>query len=172
MEYFLREITANDMHEVNKWRNDREIVEGLGAPFRYINDDVDHSWYESYLQGRANNVRLAVVDSTSDNIIGIVSLTSINWLLRSGEFSIQIGNKLCQGQGAGKYASKSLLKHAFLDLGLNRVYLSVLAENTAAYNMYKSIGFVEEGVLRHAAYKNGCYKNMIYMSMLASEFKE
>ncbi|MEG0937455.1 MAG: GNAT family protein [Comamonas sp.] len=170
MKYHLREIEKKDIPSINEWRNNREIINYLGAPFRYINKDVDEAWYSSYINNRNSSVRLAIVEDHSDGIIGAVYLTSIDWVNRSAEFSIWIGAIDYQSKGVGKFASHHMLSHAFNDIGMQRIHLTVLSDNTRARNLYKNVGFKEEGVLRKVILKNGIYKDMILMSILAQEF--
>ena len=47
MNYFLRELCRDDIEEINAWRNNREIVSNLGAPFRFINKNIDDAWFDS-----------------------------------------------------------------------------------------------------------------------------
>lgn len=172
MSYRLREIEKKDLFIINQWRNDRDLIDFLGAPFRFINKDTDDCWYAAYLDDRKSSVRLALVEEDSDSIVGAVYLTSIDWLNRSAEFSIWIGSKDHQNKGLGKYASLQMLSHAFNDLGLQRIYLKVLKRNSRARELYKNIGFVEEGILRKVVFKNGFYEDMMLMSILAEEYKE
>lgn len=171
MKYFLREISRGDIFAINQWRNDPAVINELGAPFRFINQEVDDSWYASYLGARNNNVRLAIACRDDNKIVGAVYLTGIDWLARSAEFSIWIGDQHHQGNGAGKMAAQGMLKHAFVDLGLNRIYLTVLESNGRARSLYARVGFSTEGVLREAVFKCGKFSNLIQMSILASEFK-
>lgn len=171
MNYRLREIEKKDIPIINGWRNKKDLIDFLGAPFRYINEDVDNNWYASYLSNRNSCVRLAIEESSSNVIVGAVYLTSIDWLNRSAEFSIWIGLSEHQNKGVGKFATHKILDHAFKDLGLHRIYLTVLERNARARKLYKSVGFSEEGVLRQAVFKNGCYENMVSMSILMNEFK-
>ena len=39
--FHLRELERKDLPTINKWRNNPELIALLGAPFRYINLDVD-----------------------------------------------------------------------------------------------------------------------------------
>ena len=41
--YKLRELERKDLIIINSWRNDYELIEQLGAPFRYINLEVDQN---------------------------------------------------------------------------------------------------------------------------------
>ena len=172
MPYYLREVSKDDIPEINKWRNDREIIQNLGAPFRFINKETDESWLASYNGSRQNAVRLAIVDSEKSVLVGAVYLTSIDWIARSGEFSIFIGRKDYQSRGVGKFATINMLSHAFYDLGLNRLYLTVLPTNERARRLYRSVGFFEEGLHRQSVYKNGNFHDMIQMGILASEFPD
>lgn len=63
-----------------------------------------------------------------------------------------------------------MLRHAFSDLGLNRVELTVLESNSRARSIYEKEGFTLEGTLRAAAWKNGRHEDMHVMSILRDEW--
>lgn len=128
----LRELERKDLQEINKWRNNPELIELLGAPFRYINLDVDVKWFESYMNNRGNAVRCAITELNKDDILGLVSLVSINYMNQSAEFHIMIGDKANQGRGIGTFAVKEMLNHAFNNMNLQRVELTVLEDNERA----------------------------------------
>lgn len=172
MNIALRELGRQDLAEINKWRNDHEVIDLLGNNFLYIAKEVDEKWYDSYLQTRDQNKRLAIVDKDTNIIIGTIQLTGIHAVNRTAEYSIMIGNKAYWGRGAGLTASIEILKHGFCDLNLNRIYLTVLAGNERAIKLYKKIGFTEEGLQREAIYKSGKFHDLIQMSILKKEFKQ
>ncbi len=60
---------------------------------------------------------------------------------------------------------------AFDDLNLNRVWLSVDADNGRAIACYRKCGFVEEGRLRQDRYRDGQYRDTIVMGVLRDEFE-
>jgi len=171
MTIYLREIQRSDINEINRWRNDKSLVDYLGAPFRFINKEVDDKWFDSYLSNRSNNIRLAICETDSNNLLGVVYLLQIDWLNSSCEYAIQIGEMSSQGRGVGCQATIKILEHAFSDLNLNRVHLTVLASNEKAIGLYNKIGFVEEGKLRKAVFKNGRYVDLIQMAILSDEYK-
>jgi diamine N-acetyltransferase len=168
--YLLRELDAADIAEMNRWRNDPSVVALLGAPFRYVGMAVDRAWFDQYLANRSTAVRLAILEGATKQIVGAAYLTGIDWVARSGEFSIWIGVEAHRGKGAGQTASRTLLRHAFLDLNLHRVHLTVLEDNLAAQSLYRKLGFVQEGRLRGAAFKNGRFVDLIQMAMLSVEY--
>lgn len=75
--YKLRELERKDIKEINKWRNDPELISFLGAPFRYINEEIDMLWFDNYMKNRHIFVRLAIVGD-DDKILGLASLTNID----------------------------------------------------------------------------------------------
>lgn len=168
--YKLRELDKRDLATVNKWRNDKELIDHLGAPFRYINQIVDERWFDNYMNNRNTCVRCAIVTEESDDIIGLVSLIKIDQMNQSAEFHIMIGNKENRGKGAGIFAVKEMLTHAFLNLNLQRIELTVNEDNTSAINLYEKVGFVREGLKRKARFKNGIYLNVYLYSMLRDDF--
>lgn len=168
--YRLRELYRKDIPEINNWRNDADLIENLGAPFRYINLDVDINWYEVYMNHRDAAVRCVIVDQATDQILGLVSLTSINYINRSADFHIMIGKQEYRNKGVGTFAVCEMLSHAFYNMNLHRVELTVLENNIPARHLYEKCGFVKEGIKRLSAFKNGEYVNMFCYSILREEF--
>ncbi len=169
--YILRELRRSDLPTVNAWRADKELIDRLGATFRYINEEVDERWFNAYMEHRSNTVRCAIVEADKpDTILGLVSLCDIDQLSRSCQFHIMIGDKKQRGKGMGSFALNEMLRHAFADLNLNRVELYVLPDNEPALALYRKCGFQQEGLLRQYAFKNGRYRDTIVMSVLREEW--
>jgi RimJ/RimL family protein N-acetyltransferase len=168
--YRLRELERKDLDVINKWRNDSELIAFLGAPFRYINLDVDMKWFETYMNNRNNAVRCAVTEDISDEILGLVSLVSINYINQSAEFHLMIGERKNQGKGMGTFAVQAMLNHAFNNMNLQRVELLVLADNRRAIHLYEKCGFKYEGRKRKSNYKNGKFVDTLMYSVLKSEY--
>lgn len=169
--YRLRELERKDLDEINRWRNDPTVISYLGAPFRYINKEVDEKWFDSYMANRGNTVRCVITDDT-DLCLGLVSLTNINYQNRTAEFHIQIGDSKQQGKGMGSFAVAEMLNHAFYNMNLHRVELGVLADNSRAIHLYEKCGFVKEGCKRSAIFKNGGYTDLLLYAILREEKSE
>ena len=170
MALILRELKRADLPVLNRWRNDRAVTDQLGGAQRIVGAEVDELWFDHYLKSRQNNVRLAVCDAASDEPAGVVYLLGIDWVARSAEFAIQIGAADRRGTGIGTWATAEMLRHGFRDLNLHRIHLTVLDSNQAATRLYRKTGFVEEGRLRQAVFKNGRYADLLVMAILAHEY--
>ena len=167
--YFLRELERKDVSQINKWRNNPELISFLGAPFRYINEQVDNEWFDAYMRQRNTCVRCAIVDE-NDYLFGTVSLVNINSTNQSATFNIMIGDLNNCSKGIGTFAVKEMLKHAFLNMNLHRVELTVLPSNKRAQAVYEKCGFIYEGTKRKCVYKNGKFEDMMIYSVLKEDY--
>jgi RimJ/RimL family protein N-acetyltransferase len=75
--YRLRELEREDVQIINSWRSSKELIDYLGAPFRYINKEVDYQWFDNYILNRDTKIRCSIINER-DEIIGLVSLTNID----------------------------------------------------------------------------------------------
>lgn len=171
-EVFLREIAGDDVVVINSWRSDKGLIDKLGAGFRYIDKSVDIDWLDTYFNNRSSNVRLAICEKSTRKLVGAVYLVGIDWINRNCEFAIMIGDSDFRGQGVGGFATKQVLEHAFEDLNLHRITLTVLESNKKAIGLYSKAGFKSEGVFKDAVYKSGAYHNMVTMALLKSDFNK
>ena len=55
---------------------------------------------------------------------------------------------------------------------LNKISLEVLATNTIQHNLYKTLGFFQEGIKRQEILKKSEFVDSILMSILKSEWKK
>jgi len=169
----LRELEHKDISVINGWRNDPELISYLGAPFRYINQEVDEKWYKNYMENRKEAVRCAIIDTDtkSDIIIGLISLTDISYLNQSAQLHIMIGESRYRGKGFGKFALNKMLYHGFYNMNLQRIELMVLEDNVRAQALYEKMGFRQEGRKRRSCYKKGKFVDVLIYSILKEEYK-
>jgi N-acetyltransferase len=90
--------------------------------------------------------------------------------------SVQLGytwyGSAFQGTGLNKNCKLLLLQFAFEEIGLERVEFRAANENERSKAAMRSIGCVEEGVLRsHMATYTGIRRNSIILSILKNEWK-
>ena len=74
------------------------------------------------------------------------------------------------GRGLGRAAMTLVLDHAFGTMGLHRVGLRVLATNVRAIELYRGLGFREEGREREAAATAWGRVDDVIMGLLAWEW--
>ena len=75
------------------------------------------------------------------------------------------------GRGLGRRVLEAILEKVFDELSAHRIWLDVFPHNSRARHVYRSIGFVEEGVLRECVKYGDMYRSLVLMSMLESEYR-
>lgn len=170
MKIYLRALELSDSENLIKWRNDREVTASLGGNTYFFSSYREIEWIKDAINNDKSNVRLSICTEENNVHIGIINLTSINWVNRSAEFSIMLGEKNFWGKGLGTEATLLMLAYGFQELNLNRIYLTVREDNVSAIKLYEKVGFVKEGILRESIFKNNIYINMNLMSILKKEF--
>ena len=168
----LRADERSDLPQFVVWLNDPEVIAGLSAVFP-LSQVEEEQWYENMLKTPREEHPMAIDIRTEDGgwkLIGNCGLFGFNWRSHSAEVGIFIGDKSCWNQGFGTEAMGLILKHGFNNMNLNRIYLRVLATNPRAIRCYEKVGFISEGRLRQAEFRNGQYVDFLVMSVLRSEF--
>lgn len=169
----LRAIEREDLPNCVRWLNDRDVTEFLlqSSP---MSQAMEEKWFDDQLSISPTSGQVLVIEAQvgADWVhIGNTGLHHIEQVTREAEFGIFIGEKSYWNQGFGREATLLTLKHGFEDLNLNRIYLHVFEMNPRGIAAYKAAGFVQEGTLREAVYKNGRYYNVLVMSVLHSEWR-
>lgn len=101
--------------------------------------------------------------------IGNVSLQSINWINRSAELAIFIGEKDFHNKGIGKVACNVTLNHAFNVLNMSRVWTGTAATNIGMQKICLSLGLKREGTFKQGVFLNGRYEDVYYYGILRDE---
>lgn len=165
----MKLIPLDTIHDeyIVKWRNDPKLSAFLFSS-NIITLESHRKWFEKYknYDDRKEFV-IYVIDTNTP--IGTIGLSSIDKINKKAEYGIIIGESDYMGKGYAKEASQSILKYAFYELQLNKVFLRVFEDNIRAIGMYKSLGFSIDGVLRQDILKEGAFRNVIEMSFLKED---
>jgi len=82
---------------------------------------------------------------------------------------IMIGDREYQDRGYGTDAVRTILRFAFDEMNLNRVWLHVHEDNARGIAVYRKCGFREEGRLRDVLLWDGVFHDAIVMSVLSTD---
>jgi|Deesub1362B_J571_1020462.scaffolds.fasta_scaffold00026_130 RimJ/RimL family protein N-acetyltransferase len=166
----LRAIEREDIPTFMRWFNDPEVRRYL-TTYEPMSRAKEERWFEEYLT-RQNDLILAIEAREGGTWvhIGNIGLHRIDWKNRTATLGIVIGEKEYWGRGYGTEAVRTMLRYAFLELGLNRVELETFSFNPRAIRCYEKAGFKREGVRRQALHRDGSFHDVILMGILRSEF--
>lgn len=166
---YLRALEPEDAKISMHWRNDREIQSMVGGPSYFVSLERENKWVMDSIFDE-NRIVLGICLKKNNKYIGNVMLQQVDWINRTGRVPILLGDKNEWGKGYATEARMMMLHFAFFERGLHRISAEILEDNIASIQLHKRCGFVEEGVLRSAIYKNGEYKNVVVMGVLQEDF--
>ncbi len=167
----LRPREVTDLERVYTWINDPEVTRFLDSGRYPISRADERRWLEEHPRNNyANGVGLAI--ETKDGAhIGNIDLMRVRPEDRKAGLGIMIGEKDYWSNGYGTDAIIVLLRFAFGEMNLHRVWLTVDTSNERAVACYRKCGFQEEARLRQDRYTAGRYWDTLFMGILHDEFE-
>lgn len=115
-----------------------------------------------------DELHITIRRNKDKKIIGYILLSGLLGEDKSLELRrIAISEK---GNGYGRESIGLIKKMAFNILSFHRLWLDVYDDNLRAISLYKSEGFVEEGLLRECKKSEKGYRSMLIMSILQNEY--
>jgi RimJ/RimL family protein N-acetyltransferase len=149
----LTEFYNSDLPIVQKWMADQSLM-------YYIVTEKSES--------SMPYVSLAI--RSGPTLIGWANLFNIDFDNQKAEYGIAIPDQ--KFTRLGGLVTIQMLKYAFNDLELHRIYVRPLATNCLppGEDMRDRFGFVREGIERQAVKRGDIWENVIVMSILKDEF--
>lgn len=166
----LRKLQMKDINGMLEWMCDPDIQqnfrEGIEKNTREkVLDFISKAKTEPE---DGESIHYAITDN-KDDYLGTISLKNIDLTNKNAEYAISLRRK-AQGKGIAYKATKELLKKAFEEFALERVYLNVLSNNQRAIYLYEKCGFSYEGKFKNHLFLRGKYQNLSWYAMLREEY--
>ncbi|MBV8952881.1 MAG: GNAT family N-acetyltransferase [Solirubrobacterales bacterium] len=122
------------------------------------NPSVIEGWAEPGERGR----RLVALDA--EHVVGLVSIIPLlGWSSHVGELRLVVGAG-SRGRGLGRELARRGLREA-VDLGLEKLFVEVVAEQEHAIRMFGQLGFRGEALLeRHIRDRHGDLRDLLVLA--------
>lgn len=167
---YLRSLLVSDAAIYKKSVDDKEIMLMTGTKGQYSIEQI-----ETHIKAIINDETredYAICLNETKEMIGELSILSIDQDNKSAGFRIALNNQKVIGKGFGSEATKLVIQYVFEELKLNRLQLEVFSHNPRGIRAYEKCGFVKEGVLREALFYDGTYSDEIIMSIIRKDYKK
>lgn len=142
----LRKLELKDVEAMLEWMHSKNVVEMLAQNFEDKTIEDCEQFIKNANEDESIFLHRAICND-EDEYLGTVSLKHINMQDRNAEYAISMREK-AMGTGASMYGTKEILKYAFDELHLEKVYLNVISENIRAKKFYTKAGFQYEGTAK------------------------
>lgn len=165
----LKKLSIDELNgNYVKWLNDPEVCKYNSHGEKKYTKEMAEDFIKSLQRDEAKEV-YAVYLRENGKHIGNISLQQISHKNRNAEIAYLFGEKEYWGKGYAKEASDKLLDRAFKELELHRIYFGTHIENLPMQKLGKKLGFVKEGVLKDAQFKNGKFNDIVVYGKIEEE---
>ncbi len=118
---------------------------------------------------RAGPARREAAIDEAGTLVGVVTvIPELGWSDHVGQLQLWV-DPAHRGQGIGRKLARAALLQA-LELGLSKIIVEVVADQQPAINMFTSLGFDPEALLRSQIRdRNGDFRDLIILAHLVDE---
>lgn len=151
------------------WLNDPEVCR-FNSHARFPVGKEELKKYIRETKQTSSTQVFAIVTKRGATHIGNISLQNIDYIDRSAELAIIIGDKRYWGKGIGLEAWKLMMNYGFRVLNLHRLYCGCANKNLGMKRIAGKSGMKPEGCRRDAFYKYGAYDDILEFGILETEY--
>lgn len=151
-----------------QWFNDPEVTRYLKRGTFPNTYEEQILFYENMGKNR-DELILAIVDKASHQHIGVISLRPIDWIHRTADIAIVIGEKDYWSGFHAIEAMALLTDHSFCRLNLHKIR-AYQHEKLGGWRKYlELIGYRTEAVLKREVFSEGRYHDMVVLAMFQED---
>jgi len=161
----VRRVRRDDAAALAATMSDPQIARGL-LQMPHGSEDFWRKRIDDMPGGNAA-LDIMLVAERGGIVLGNAGLLGVSALRRRHAAGLGISvARSAQGQGVGTALMAALLDWADNWAQLLRLELTVFTDNTVAIALYRKFGFVDEGVHRAYALRDGAYADVLAMARL------
>jgi RimJ/RimL family protein N-acetyltransferase len=169
----LREYRESDFESIRAWVNDPETTAYLSSIFdRVQTEPMTRNFFDQVLTNKIDAHMFVIARKKDERYLGQIDLRLGDRASRNAELGIIVPSQRDRGRGYGREAMELILAFGFDTLNLHKIWLRVFVDNDRAIALYRTLGFVHEGVLRDDLYRGGRYLDAMVMSILEAEWRD
>jgi len=165
----LKKLELKYAQEIYKLRQDTDVTKFL--PNKYHNGKKKTEDYiKNNIEKWKKKKTLNYVILLSNRAAGMIMLSKLDFKNLNCELGVWLGKEFWHKKIANE-AAHLLLKYAFNELNMERVYFLINQNNIASIKFFEKIGAKKEGLLRRAGYIDGKFEDKFVYSILKEEFR-
>jgi RimJ/RimL family protein N-acetyltransferase len=165
----LRAIEAEDLQTLREWRNRpeyRRFFREVGE----ISASQQATWYSQTVLSDPNTFMFAILERSTSNLIGAGGICSVDWVSRSCELSIYLGDRdLYIDKVFAPEAAQLLIDYAFSQLSMHRIWVEIYEFDVQKRELVEGLSFSLEGTLRDHHFSDGEWHDSLLFGLLADE---
>jgi len=170
---YLHPIRPSDSQAIQKSAGKREIADTMiSIPYPYPPGEAERYVHRKRIeQKKSLSVTFVIREKLESHFCGVVEIREIDREHYQAELSFWLDLKVW-GRGYMSESIHSVLRYAFEDLGLNRLYAYHMVRNPATGRVLEKNGFSREGILRQRVMKWGKFEDVALWAILSQDWFE
>ena len=166
IEFKLRKLEASDAVSFAKYANNPLVAQNLRDVFPNPYTLEDAAGFISFCQSLDAKEALTYCIDIGGQAVGCISVTKGKDVYsKSAEIGYWLGQEYW-GHGIVTRAVKQICSEAFEKLDIVRIHAEIFASNLGSRAVLVKSGFVQEGVLRSAVFKNGRIQDALAFALI------
>lgn len=161
----LRRVTGRDAEALFECYSDPDVMRYMATPLD--NEESVNGILEDYIDGFTEgcNMIWAVTVRETRSFAGTAGFEEFSFLDGKAEIGFSL---LSSHQGAGymREALVEILRFGFTNMHLNRIFATVVPENTPSVKLLQKLGFAPEGRMKQSVFFNGEYHDQQIFALL------
>lgn len=153
----LAAMERSDMPLVASWINDERIsyYNGIRLP---VSLEEQTAWFDRVAKDRGK--KKLIIRNARGTRVGMVSIFNQDDRNRNAEVGVYVAPRH-MGRGYALEALAMLLRYAFLELNLHKVYARIFDFNKPSIKLFEKLGFRKEAVLKDELFTGGKYQDVL-----------
>ncbi|MFX1357151.1 MAG: GNAT family N-acetyltransferase [Promethearchaeota archaeon] len=151
----------------HKWVNNPIVRKYLSVEIPLSLEEIKKEWFPDYKDDK--NIWFEIWHKLDQIPIGMIGLFKINYVYRTAEIGIFIGETNYWKKQFGTEAVSMIIDYAFNTLNIRKFVVAVNETNIQSLKMFEKIGFVEEGHLKDMEFINGKSTALKWLGMLKKD---
>jgi ribosomal-protein-alanine N-acetyltransferase len=151
------------------WFNDEELCKTLQQHYYPNTLELQLDFFRKNIGNSDSKLQLGICKPENATLLGIISLSNIDFINRKAEISAVIGEAEGRNINIFRESCQLLCDHAFNTLNLNKIYGGSISKELADL-MCRFLKGKREGVAREDIYKRGTYHDAYLYGILRQDF--
>ena len=167
----LRRLFDSDAEDIFEYASDPEITKYVTWEYHKSIDDT-HTWLKTSLAQYENiehSFNWGIILKQTNKLLGTIGLYNLNETHSKVEMGY-VMSKLSWNKGYTTEAVCAVLKFAFENMNLNRIFAQCEPANTGSARVLEKAGMTFEGILRNNMFLKGSYRDHKVYSILRKEY--
>lgn len=168
----LRAIEENDLETLRQWRNNPELRKYFRETLE-ISSVQQQKWFDMINDKTSNHKMFAIIDLSTNTLLGACGLCYIDWINRSADFSIYIGHdNLYIDEHFAIDAANILMEYGFSVLNLHRLWAEIYSIDYAKQTFFENLNFNFDGKFRETYWYDKKWNDSLFYSLLSTDEHE